>query len=42
MASGKERLQAAIDGFTDFACAGFMTLAQKKVPGAPRKIKAIV
>jgi hypothetical protein len=42
MASGKERLQAAIDDFVDFACAGFMTLAQKKVPGAPRKIKAIV
>jgi AcrR family transcriptional regulator len=38
----EERLQAAIDDFMDFACAGFMTLAQKKVTGAPRKIKAIV
>ena len=38
----EERLQGAIDDFMDFACAGFMTLAQKKVTGAPRKIKAIV
>jgi AcrR family transcriptional regulator len=38
----EERLQAAIDDFMDFACAGFMTLAPKKVTGAPRKIKAIV
>jgi AcrR family transcriptional regulator len=37
-----ERLQAAIDDFMDFACAGFMTLAQKKVTGSPRKIKIIV
>lgn len=34
-----ERLQVAIDDFMDFACAGFMTLAQKKPGGSARKIK---
>jgi hypothetical protein len=38
----QERLQVAIDDFMDFACAGFMTLAQKKTAGSERKIKVIV
>jgi AcrR family transcriptional regulator len=37
----EERLQAAIDDFMDFACTGFMTLAQKKVNGLAKKIKLI-
>jgi AcrR family transcriptional regulator len=38
----RQRLQIAIDDFMDFACAGFMTLAQKRVSGSARRIKIIV
>jgi AcrR family transcriptional regulator len=38
----QQRLQVAIDDFMDFACAGFMTLAQKQITGSARRIKVIV
>jgi len=38
----EQRLRVAIDDFMDYACAGFMTLAQKRITGSPRKIKVIV